>query len=166
MRARNRVEIGMSHATARLHSLAESVPWNRFLGFLKVKKFGLWLWGKNQFLVLSRNQIRNRIGHVHKMLIVELVSTFHPLDALINTSSFPRGREYTCFFLNSSSPPPPRCDNKIYFSQGIDFMESMPGTLKSSKTLRGGGGVRATYRSHRRVGDQTNAKKSSLLYYC
>jgi hypothetical protein len=39
MRARNR--IGLSHWPARLHSLAELIPWNRFLGSLKVKKFGL-----------------------------------------------------------------------------------------------------------------------------
>jgi hypothetical protein len=36
--ARNRVEIGLSYRPARLHthSLAELVPWNRFLGSLKV----------------------------------------------------------------------------------------------------------------------------------
>ncbi len=34
--ARNRVGIGMSYRSARLHSLAELVPWNRFLGSLKV----------------------------------------------------------------------------------------------------------------------------------
>jgi hypothetical protein len=44
MEARNRVGIGLSYRPARLHSLAELVPWNRFLGSLKlkVKKFGLW----------------------------------------------------------------------------------------------------------------------------
>jgi hypothetical protein len=35
-RSRNRVGIGLSHRPARLHSLAELVPWNRFLGSLKV----------------------------------------------------------------------------------------------------------------------------------
>jgi hypothetical protein len=40
--ARNRVGIGLSYRPARLHSLAESVPWNRFMGSLKVLKFGLW----------------------------------------------------------------------------------------------------------------------------
>jgi hypothetical protein len=34
--ARNRVGIGLSYRPARLHSLAELVPWNRFLGSLKV----------------------------------------------------------------------------------------------------------------------------------
>jgi hypothetical protein len=41
MSARNRVGIGLSYRPARLNSLAELVPWYRFLGSLKVKKFGL-----------------------------------------------------------------------------------------------------------------------------
>jgi hypothetical protein len=32
MEARNRVEIGLSCRPARLRRLAESIPWNRFLG--------------------------------------------------------------------------------------------------------------------------------------
>jgi hypothetical protein len=36
MGARNRVGIWLSYRAARLHSLAELVPWNRFLGSLKV----------------------------------------------------------------------------------------------------------------------------------
>jgi hypothetical protein len=35
------IGIGLSYRPARLHSLAELVPWNRFLGSLKVSKFGL-----------------------------------------------------------------------------------------------------------------------------
>ncbi len=30
----------MSYRPVRLHRLAESIPWNRFLGSLKVYKFG------------------------------------------------------------------------------------------------------------------------------
>ncbi len=41
MGARNREGIGLSYRTARLYSQPELVPWNRFLGSLKVKKFGL-----------------------------------------------------------------------------------------------------------------------------
>jgi hypothetical protein len=44
MRTRNRLGIGLSYRSARLTKLAELVPWNRFLGFLKVEKFGLTLW--------------------------------------------------------------------------------------------------------------------------
>ncbi len=38
MGARNRVGIGLSYRPARLYSLAELVPWNRFLGPLKSLK--------------------------------------------------------------------------------------------------------------------------------
>jgi hypothetical protein len=41
MSARNWVGIGLSYRPARLHNLAELVPWNRFLGSLKVQKFWL-----------------------------------------------------------------------------------------------------------------------------
>jgi hypothetical protein len=34
--ARNRVGIGLPYRPASLHSLAELVPWNRFLGSLRV----------------------------------------------------------------------------------------------------------------------------------
>jgi hypothetical protein len=41
MGARNRVGIGLPYRPSRLHNLEELVPCNRFLGFLKVLKFGL-----------------------------------------------------------------------------------------------------------------------------
>jgi hypothetical protein len=42
--ARNRVEIGLSYRPARLHRLAEFIPCrNRFLGFINVYKYGFWL---------------------------------------------------------------------------------------------------------------------------
>ncbi len=41
MGARNRIGIGLSYRPARLYAVAELIPWNRFLGSLKVKKFGL-----------------------------------------------------------------------------------------------------------------------------
>ncbi len=40
MVARNRIGIGLSYRPVRLHSLAELVPWNRFLGSLKLKNSG------------------------------------------------------------------------------------------------------------------------------
>jgi hypothetical protein len=40
MGARNRVGTELSYRPARQHSLAELVPWNRFLGSLKVKNPG------------------------------------------------------------------------------------------------------------------------------
>jgi hypothetical protein len=41
MGVRNQVGIGLSYRPARLYSHSDLVPWNRFLGSLKVKKFGL-----------------------------------------------------------------------------------------------------------------------------
>ncbi len=41
MGTRNQGGIGLSYRPARLHRLAEFVPGNRFLGSLKVYKFGL-----------------------------------------------------------------------------------------------------------------------------
>jgi hypothetical protein len=35
---KNRVGIGFSYQPAKQHKLAESFPWNRFLGFLNVYK--------------------------------------------------------------------------------------------------------------------------------
>jgi hypothetical protein len=51
MGVRNRVGIGLPYRPARLHRLAELIPWNRFLDPLKVKKFGLWI------LTETRNQV-------------------------------------------------------------------------------------------------------------
>ncbi len=42
MGARNWFRIGLSYRPARLHRLAGLIPWNRYLGPLKVWKFGLW----------------------------------------------------------------------------------------------------------------------------
>jgi hypothetical protein len=40
LEARNRLGIGLSYRLARLHRLADSNPWNQYLGSsLKVKKF-------------------------------------------------------------------------------------------------------------------------------
>jgi hypothetical protein len=41
MGARHRVGIGLSYRPARLHRLAEFIPWNRFLGSINVSKYGL-----------------------------------------------------------------------------------------------------------------------------
>jgi hypothetical protein len=41
MGSRNRVGIGLSYRLAGLHSLAELIRWNRFLGSINVLKFGL-----------------------------------------------------------------------------------------------------------------------------
>ncbi len=53
MGARNRVEIGLSYQHSRLHSLADLVPWNRFLGSINVYNFGLRSARLHGFLVES-----------------------------------------------------------------------------------------------------------------
>ncbi len=42
MGARNRGGRGLSYRPARLHRLAQFIPWNRFLGSRNVYKYGLW----------------------------------------------------------------------------------------------------------------------------
>ncbi len=42
MGARNRAGIGLSYQPARLQWLTEPIPWNRFLGSVKVWKYRLW----------------------------------------------------------------------------------------------------------------------------
>jgi hypothetical protein len=42
MGTRNLVGIGLSYRPARLHRLAEFIPWNRFLGSINIFKYGLW----------------------------------------------------------------------------------------------------------------------------
>ncbi len=60
-----RVGKGLSYGPARLHRLAELIPWNRFSGSLKVLKFVLWarsmlrslavqLQNTNKFTLISR----------------------------------------------------------------------------------------------------------------
>jgi hypothetical protein len=45
MGARNQVGIGLSYRPAKLHRLAEFIPWNRFLGSMNVWKYGLRIMG-------------------------------------------------------------------------------------------------------------------------
>jgi hypothetical protein len=43
MGARNRGGIGFSYQPARLHRLAEFIPWNQFRGPINIEKYGLWI---------------------------------------------------------------------------------------------------------------------------
>jgi hypothetical protein len=52
MGAKNRGGIGLSYRPARLHRLAEFIPWNLFLCSINVKKYRLWLGKKASFLLL------------------------------------------------------------------------------------------------------------------
>ncbi len=57
MGARNRVGIGLSYQPARLHRLAESIPWNRFLGSIKDLKCEL-----RAGIFKKSMEARNRVG--------------------------------------------------------------------------------------------------------
>ncbi len=56
MGARKRLGIGLSYRPTRLHSLVELVPWNRFMGSLKVWKFGLSSFSSNVNCCLLRGR--------------------------------------------------------------------------------------------------------------
>ncbi len=58
MVARNQVGVGLSYRPARLHRLAESIPWNRFLGKFKNTVLGLQL---DDFDIFNIFLIRVRI---------------------------------------------------------------------------------------------------------
>jgi hypothetical protein len=68
MGARHRVGIGLSYRPARLHRLAELMPWNRFLGSINVYKYGL-----------SRPEIA--------YLILFILSFLHPLSPTVPSVS-------------------------------------------------------------------------------
>ena len=53
MGARNRKGIALAYRPARLHRLAESIPWNRFLGSLK--------------LPFVRDRVSHLLGHTHRL---------------------------------------------------------------------------------------------------
>jgi hypothetical protein len=59
MGARNLVGIGLSYRPDRLYRLAESIPWNRLLGSLKILKYRLRCDSiKNPGLSLKSSEIR------------------------------------------------------------------------------------------------------------
>jgi hypothetical protein len=51
MGARNRVGKGLSYRPFRLHRLVKYIPWNRFLGSLKVSKYRLRSWRKGRMKI-------------------------------------------------------------------------------------------------------------------
>ncbi len=65
MGARNQGGIGLSYRPARLHRLAESIPWNRFLGSINVLKIRAQyeenIEGENNGYVVFKNEISMEI---------------------------------------------------------------------------------------------------------
>ncbi len=74
--ARNRIGTGLSYRPPKLHRLADLIPWNRFLGSLKVKKFGL-CW------YLSQNEIRHSVHEYLKPCTSHLVLLLQCISHLV-----------------------------------------------------------------------------------
>jgi hypothetical protein len=51
---RNRVGIGLLYRPAKIHRLLESIPWNRFLGPIKVLKYRLRIHNLAEFVPWNR----------------------------------------------------------------------------------------------------------------
>jgi hypothetical protein len=75
MVARNRVDIGLSYRPARLQRLAELIPLYRFLGSVKVQKFGLRLHR------LAESIPRNRFLGID--IIMKILSVTHLEEGFI-----------------------------------------------------------------------------------
>ncbi len=58
-------QIGLSYRAARLHRLAESIPWNGFLGSLNVYNLGLWF---SLFCLIKRESHKNSIFCKNKIM--------------------------------------------------------------------------------------------------
>ncbi len=77
MRTRNRVGIGLSYRSARLHRLAELIHSNQFLGFLKVWKFGLWEFRTQSRLPTTDGLKILRTKHISKTTSRHLALPIH-----------------------------------------------------------------------------------------
>jgi hypothetical protein len=71
MGARHRVGIGLLYRPARLHRLAEFIPWNRFRGPIHVQKYQLW----NRFISgvksIPRVMLKSQVGPYRKCCHVQ-----------------------------------------------------------------------------------------------
>jgi hypothetical protein len=102
--ARKRLGIGLSYPPARQHSLVELVPWNRFLGSLKVWKFGLRFFSSNVNCCLLRGGRGGGRGYkVHFLLSQEIIVTGRTRVAqhfTIGHKKKPREVYFTCRVVN------------------------------------------------------------------
>jgi hypothetical protein len=67
---RNRVGIGLSYRPARLHRLAELIPWKRFFGSLKVSKFGICLCLLTRVEKLSKSDSNVYFKVIHSTILL------------------------------------------------------------------------------------------------
>jgi hypothetical protein len=108
MGARNREGLGLSYRPARLCSLAELVPWNRFLGSLKFKNSGSGLRFRSmmdrirmQYSNLFNLIVKNGSIPDHTEIFVFYIgplkninAIYDTLSGLVNTYGFLKVRGY------------------------------------------------------------------------
>jgi hypothetical protein len=87
MGARHRVGIGLSYRPARLHRLAEFIPWYRFLGSINVKKYGLRNVTGDQVAWWAGTIIQFVVPARHSTLLAESIPWNRLLGSLTFTNS-------------------------------------------------------------------------------
>ncbi len=109
MCARNRVGIGLLYLPAGLHRLEELIPWNRFLGSLKLKKFRLRLargegsraWPGNGYWITGRHVWAPSCVTYHALdLILYNINQFLPHLPLLACTVLTVGLSSICHLLS------------------------------------------------------------------
>ncbi len=95
MGARNRGGIGLSYRPARLHRLAEFIPWNRFLGTRNVSKYGR-VMGVPQVFVLSfcKEMLKNVFFYCFQEKTNKRIGCSIPQTVVRSCSSVCRSRTF------------------------------------------------------------------------
>jgi hypothetical protein len=65
----------LTYQPARLHRLAESISWNRFLSFINIYKFGFWIDEKRSSVMSSYTDVQ--VSKLIYFALCNLVFTFH-----------------------------------------------------------------------------------------
>ncbi len=122
MGARNRVGIGLSYRpAARLHRLVESIPWNRFLGSLKVLKYRLFFFFQNKCKNAANEQLHTG-NTLHNLLELYLIKcTARKIIWYLCNKSL------TCVYTSSHSGTPCR---RLFPEPSAEFAEK-----KSNKPI-------------------------------
>ncbi len=86
----------LMYRPARLHRLAQSIPWNRFLGTLNVEKYGLWL-VTHTFSTVSSGTYFNDQGHIGQGRIIMSAILTSPEKSLVQKQIETVHFRYYCF---------------------------------------------------------------------
>jgi hypothetical protein len=143
MGARNRVGMGLSYRPARLHILADLIPWNRFLGSLKVSKFHgqdarhtvVWQRMENWFLLHPRSlQLSWQVGNLPKKgLSHEKVMVFLHYKVVFSC----RARDWFTFHMLVADNLKPKTENSNSLDHAwLDYSASAAGNSLGPKYSR------------------------------